>query len=183
MIEKLAAPNPWVKCIRCGELLYLRELNRNLKVCHKCQYHFRLQAPERVELFADPDSFRELDADLQSADPLRFMSRDKSYPDRLIEAQESSGLVEAVIYGTAQLNGCPIVLAVMDATFLGASMGSVVGEKIARAFERAADDRCGLVIFTASGGARMHEGLFSLMQMAKTTAAAAQLSEAGLPFI
>ncbi len=177
------APNLWVKCGRCGELLYQRELVRNFKVCHKCQHHFRLGAYERIELFADADSFRELDAGMRSADPLQFTSRGKPYPDRLAEARESAGLTEAVVYGTARLKQEPIVLAVMDAAFLGASMGSVVGEKIARAFERALADRCGLVIFAASGGARMHEGLFSLMQMAKTTAAAAQLAEAGLPFI
>jgi len=179
----LSAPSLWVKCTRCGELLYQRELARNLKVCHKCQYHFRLTAYERVELFADPDSFHELDADMRSVDALRFVSRGKAYPDRLAEARKSAGLPEAAIYGTAKLRGQPIVLAAMDAAFLGASMGSVVGEKIARSFERALEDRCGLVIFATSGGARMHEGLFSLMQMAKTTAAAAQLAEAGLPFI
>jgi acyl-CoA carboxylase subunit beta len=183
MISRLAAPNLWVKCTRCGELLYQRELVRNLKVCHKCQHHFRLGAYERVELFADPDSFRELDADMRSADPLQFNSRGKAYPDRLAEAHDSAGLIEAVIYGTARLDEQPIVLAVMDAAFLGASMGSVVGEKVARAFERALADRCALVLFAASGGARMHEGLFSLMQMAKTTATAAELAEAGLPFI
>ncbi|HLQ33660.1 MAG TPA: acetyl-CoA carboxylase carboxyltransferase subunit alpha [Chloroflexota bacterium] len=173
----------WVKCTRCGELLYQRELDRNLRVCHKCQYHFRLRARERVELFADPDSFRELDADLRTADPLHFVARDKAYPERLAEARQSAELPEAAIYGTARLNEQPIVLAVMDPTFLGASMGSVVGEKIARSLERAAADRCALVLFAASGGARMHEGLFSLMQMAKTTAAATQLAEVGLPFI
>ncbi|MBV8085787.1 MAG: acetyl-CoA carboxylase carboxyltransferase subunit alpha [Chloroflexi bacterium] len=184
MIDWLsAAPNLWVKCTRCGELLYQRELAKNLQVCQRCQFHFRLRAYERVEVFADPDSFHELDAGMQSADPLRFVSRDKRYPDRLIEAQQSSGLTEAVIYGTARLKEQQIVLTVMDAAFLGASMGSVVGEKIARSFEVALTERCPLVIFTASGGARMHEGLFSLMQMAKTTAAAAALAEAGLPFI
>jgi acyl-CoA carboxylase subunit beta len=179
----LSAPSLWVKCTRCGELLYQRELSRNLKVCHKCQFHFRLSAYERVEMFADPDSFRELDAGMRSLDLLSFVSRGKAYPDRLAEARKSAGLAEAVIYGTARLDSQPIVLAAMDAAFLGASMGSVVGEKVARAFERALEDRCALVIFATSGGARMHEGLFSLMQMAKTTAAAAQLAEAGLPFI
>ncbi|HEX6512764.1 MAG TPA: acetyl-CoA carboxylase carboxyltransferase subunit alpha [Chloroflexota bacterium] len=173
----------WIKCTRCGELLYQRELARNLKVCHKCQYHFRIGARERVELFADPDTFRELDADLRTADPLHFVSRGKAYPDRLAEAQSSAGLTEAAIYGTARLLGQPIVLAVMDAAFLGASMGSVVGEKIARAFDRAFQERCPVIIFAASGGARMHEGLFSLMQMAKTTAAGTRLAEEGLPFI
>ncbi|GEM_PF-1962 len=176
-------PVLWVKCTRCGELLYQRELTKNLQVCHKCQYHFRLRAPERIEQFADPNSFRELDADIASADPLRFIAKEKSYPDRLVEARRSSGLSEAIVYGTARLDGEPIVLAVMDASFLGASMGSVVGEKIARSFERALAERCALVIFATSGGARMHEGLFSLMQMAKTTATAARLAEAGLPFI
>jgi acetyl-CoA carboxylase carboxyl transferase alpha subunit/acetyl-CoA carboxylase carboxyl transferase beta subunit len=173
----------WVKCTRCGELLYQRELARNLQVCHKCHYHFRLRARERIELFADPGTFRELDPDMRSADPLEFVSRGKRYPDRLAEARESADLLEAVIYGTARLEGQPIVLTVMDPAFLGASMGSVVGEKIARSFERALAERSALVIFAASGGARMHEGLFSLMQMAKTSAAAARLAEAGLPFI
>src|SRR5579883_240785 len=173
----------WVKCTRCGELLYQRELAKNLKVCHKCQFHFRLSARERVDLFADEDSFRELDAGMRSRDLLSFVSRGKAYPERLEEARRAAGLEEAAIYGTARLQDQLIVLAAMDAGFLGASMGSVVGEKIARAFERALAERCPLVIFATSGGARMHEGLFSLMQMAKTTAAAAQLAEAGLPFI
>lgn len=177
------APSLWVKCTRCGELLYQRELARNLQVCHKCNYHFRLRAYERVELFADEGSFDEVDAEMRSTDPLHFVSRGKAYTDRLVEAQQTSGMNEAVIYGTARVQDQPIVLAVMDSAFLGASMGTVVGEKIARSFDLALARRCALVVFTASGGARMHEGLLSLMQMAKTTAAAAQLSEAGLPFI
>ncbi|MHB8621168.1 MAG: acetyl-CoA carboxylase, carboxyltransferase subunit beta [Chloroflexota bacterium] len=173
----------WVKCTRCGELLYQRELEKNLKVCHKCQFHFRLGARERVALFADPGSFVELDAEMRSADPLGFISKGKAYPDRLDEAARQSGLNEAVIYGTAELQRRPIVLAVMDPSFLGASMGTVVGEKIARSFDRAAALGRALVIFSASGGARMHEGLFSLMQMAKTSSAAARLAAAHVPFI
>src|SRR6185437_7407728 len=107
----------WVKCTHCGELLYQRELARNLKVCHKCQFHFRLGAYERVELFADEGTFRELDRDMRSCDPLRFVSRGKAYPDRLAEARDSAGLPEAVIYGTARLRGQPVVVAAMDAAF------------------------------------------------------------------
>ncbi|MDE3075298.1 MAG: acetyl-CoA carboxylase, carboxyltransferase subunit beta [Chloroflexota bacterium] len=181
----LTQPGPtlWVKCTRCGEVLYQRELSKNLQVCQKCQFHFRLRAPERIDMFADAGTFVPLDVDMRSSDPLQFVSRGKAYPDRLREAEAQAGLPEAVIYGTARLYEQPVVLAAMDAAFLGASMGSVVGEKVARAFERAAADGCALVIFAASGGARMHEGLFSLMQMAKTAAAAARLSDAGLPFI
>src|SRR5262249_15001959 len=112
----------WIKCTRCGELLYQRELEKNHKVCHKCQFHFRLRAPERLALFVDEDSFEELDGDLRSTDHLRFTAKGKSYADRLVEAEEQSGLSEAVLYGTARLGGTPLVVAAMDASFLGASM-------------------------------------------------------------
>lgn len=173
----------WSKCPRCKELLYAKELQKYLKVCPKCSYHFILSAKERIALLADEGSFDETDTDLATADPLQFVSLDKTYRDRIREAQASSDLSEAVVTGLAKIGGYPIVLAVCDFNFLAGTMGVVVGEKVARAVERAIERSAPLVIVSASGGARMHEGLFSLMQMAKTTAALAHLATIPLPYI
>lgn len=173
----------WIRCPGCGEMIYVREFERNLKVCVRCGHHFRLGARERLELLADPDSFAELYADLSPTDPLQFVSHDGPYPEKLIETQERTGLQEAVLCGTARIKGQPTVLAAMDFGFLGASMGSVVGEKITRSIEEALAQRLPLVTVATSGGARMHEGILSLMQMAKTTSALARLSQARLPYI
>lgn len=175
--------NLWVRCARCGELLYVKEFEKNLKVCHKCDHHFRLSARERIGLLVDAGSFVEKDADLLPGDPLGFVSLGQPYPQKIAETQARSGLAEAVVSGTGVMEGIPVEVAACDFSFLGASMGSVFGEKIARTVERGVAARQPVVISSCSGGARMHEGIFSLMQMAKTTAALARLAEAAVPFI
>ncbi len=175
----------WVRCEneRCRELLYAREFEKNLKVCHKCEFHARLTARERIEMLVDEGSFVECDADLGPADPLGFVADGQAYPDKLRETQEKTGLREAAISGSARIEDVPLDMVVLDFAFLGASMGSVVGEKIVRAADRARAADSALVTVSASGGARMHEGIFSLMQMAKTVSALSQLAESGVPHI
>jgi acetyl-CoA carboxylase carboxyl transferase subunit beta len=173
----------WTKCLKCNELLYNRELENNLKVCHKCGYHFRLSSSERIAYLADPDTFREEGKGIMPVDPIGFVSLDQRYTAKLQETQTKTGLSEAVVYGTAQIEGQPAVLVVTDFRFFGGSMGSVYGEKLVRAAKLAMSKKLGLVTVSASGGARMQEGIFSLMQMAKTTAALAELSEMRLPHI
>ena len=172
----------WIKCGACLEIIYKPEVERNLNVCPKCNYHFRIPALERIRSVADEGTFQEFGEDLESVDMLVFTDT-KKYADRLKEAKKKTGRREAVITGTARINGIEVVLGVLDFEFLGGSMGCVVGEKIAVAAEQALELRCPLIIFSASGGARMQEGTLSLMQMAKTSAALARLSEANLPFI
>ncbi|MFA5354705.1 MAG: acetyl-CoA carboxylase, carboxyltransferase subunit beta, partial [Thermodesulfovibrionales bacterium] len=155
---------------------------KNLHVCPKCNYHFRISAMERLSLIADEGSFMELDADLISTDPLEFKDT-KPYKDRLEESKKKTGLKEAALYGDASVSGQPVVMALMDFSFMGGSMGSVVGEKITRAAERALEKKVPLITVSSSGGARMHEGMFSLMQMAKTSAAVGRLKDAGVLFI
>lgn len=176
--------NLWVRCEneKCHELLYTREFEQNLKVCPKCEFHSRLTARERIEHLLDSGSFVEEDADLEAADPLGFESLGQTYPEKVAETRQKTGLREAVLCGKGSLEGLPLRLAVCDFSFMGASMGSVVGEKIARAVERCLEEGLPLVAVSASGGARMHEGIYSLMQMAKTSVALARLGEAGLPF-
>ena len=173
----------WARCEKCREMVYSRDFERALKVCPKCGHHARLSARERVQQLSDDDSFREEDAELEPADPLEFVSLGQSYRDKLIESQAKTGLREAALCGAATLEGGELRLAVLDFSFMGASMGAVVGEKVARAAERSIEDRRPLVAVSASGGARMHEGIFSLMQMAKTAAALARLGRARVPFI
>ncbi len=175
--------NLWVRCTRCGELLYVKEFEKNLKVCPKCDYHFRLSAMERIGVLTDSGSFVERDTDLLPGDPLDFVSLGQSYPDKVTETQAKTGLAEAVISGSGQLEGIPIQVAAADFSFLGASMGSVFGEKIVRTVERGLASRQPVVVSSCSGGARMHEGIFSLMQMAKTSSALARLGKASIPFI
>ncbi len=170
------------KCDGCGEILYGERLARNLGVCPECGNHFRISAPRYVELLADPDSFEEEDAGMTSGDPLHFSDL-KAYGDRLRAARHRTGRNEAVITGRARIEGIAVALAVMDFSFIGGSMGSVVGEKIARAGRDALERELPLVVVTASGGARMMEGIFSLMQMAKTSSVLARLHERGLPYI
>jgi acetyl-CoA carboxylase carboxyl transferase subunit beta len=173
----------WVKCPRCQELLYSKELQRNARVCPKCAYHFRLRARERLDLLADGGSFAEWDAGLLPEDPLAFVDGGGPYHRKLTETEVKSGEAEALVTGRATLDGRPLALAVCDFEFLGASMGSVFGEKLARAVERCAAEGLPLLTVSASGGARMHEGLFSLMQMAKTVAAFARLGRARVPHL
>jgi acetyl-CoA carboxylase carboxyl transferase subunit beta len=172
----------WVRCEGCKKTLYMGDLERTLMVCPHCGEHHSLTAGQRVTLLVDEGSFDELDSDLRSADPLGFVSG-KPYREALESAQSNTGMPEAVVTGRASVAGTKVVLAVMDFRFIGASMGSVVGEKITRAFEVALAERLPVVIVTASGGARMQEGMFSLMQMAKTSAAATRLARAGLPYV
>ncbi len=173
----------FVKCQQCRTLLYIRELEKNLKVCTTCGYHFRLSARERIATLLDPASFREADAEMKSGDPLSFIGLDRPYREKLQEEQTRTELNEAVIIGTGSLGDYALTLAVMDFHFIGGSMGSVVGEKIARAVELAYEQRSPLLIVSASGGARMQEGIFSLLQMAKVSVALTHLGQARLPFI
>jgi len=171
-----------VKCPKCKEILYGRDWEKNLKICSRCSYHFKLTAYERITLLTDPDSFVEVDRDIVSVDPLKFVSRAQAYADKLEEERRNSGLNEAVVSGHATIEGSPLALAVMDFRFIGGSMGSVVGEKITRTIELGIERGIPVLIATASGGARMQEGVYSLMQMAKTSAALAKLGEARLPY-
>jgi acetyl-CoA carboxylase carboxyl transferase subunit beta len=172
----------WVKCEGCNRTIYEGELVQSLRTCPTCGFHFDLTAPQRIELLADAGTFVEIDADLTPCDPLEFTAA-KPYATQLEAAAEKSGLPEAVITGTAQMGSHPAVLGAMDFRFIGASMGSVVGEKITRAFELATAKRLPIVLVTASGGARMQEGMLSLMQMAKTSAAARRHADAGLAYV
>ncbi len=169
----------WQKCQSCGEIAYTKELERNLKVCAKCGYHFRLTARERLAIIVDEDSFRELDVDLVAANPLGF----PGYEEKLTDAQNYTGLQEAIITGEATIGGFSVVLGVMEPSFIMASMGTALGEKVVRAMERAIELQVPVLMFTASGGARMQEGILSLMQMAKTAGAVAKLKEAGILYI
>lgn len=180
--KKEIPPGLWTKCPSCSELLYEKQLNENLRVCPKCSYHFPISATERIQLLVDPGTFEEMDRFLESIDILGFEAV-HSYKDRLQKYQQSTGLRDAILTGTAQLGGKKIALGVMDFGFLGGSMGSVVGEKVTRLIERSIQERLPLIIISASGGARMYEGLFSLMQMAKTACALAYLVEARVPYI
>lgn len=172
----------WSKCEVCKHIIYEGELAENARVCPHCDHHFTLPAPDRVGMLADAGTFEEFDAGLTSADPLEFVAA-KTYPESLEQAKARSGLAEAFVVGRAEIGGHRVVLGSMDFRFIAASMGSVVGEKVARAFEAAAQERRGVVIAAASGGARMQEGMLSLMQMAKTAAAAERLAEDGLPYV
>ena len=169
----------WHKCPACACVIHEFDLTENLRVCNRCRYHFTMSAEQRIELLTDTDSFESMDEQLKTVDALNF----KSYVEKVEKYQKRTGLNEAVLTGRATLHGHPITLSVMDFRFLGASMGSVVGEKITRGIERATAERRGAIIVSASGGARMHEGILSLMQMAKTSGALARHSEAGLPYI
>ncbi len=177
LMENLA-----VKCPKCREMLVGRDWEKNLKVCTRCGFHFKLSAYERIELLVDAESFVEVDADIISVDPLNFVTRSQSYRKKLDEERESVNLNEAVVIGHATIEERPLALAIMDFRFIGGSMGSVVGEKITRAIELAIEKHIPVLIASASGGARMQEGMYSLMQMAKTAAALAKLGEARLPF-
>jgi acetyl-CoA carboxylase carboxyl transferase subunit beta len=181
--ERLAAmpANRWAKCPSCAAYVYHKRLAKNLKVCPECTHHFRLSARERVAFLLDAASFRELDADLMPGDPLGF-NDSKPYTARIADNQRKSGVLEAAIYGTGEIGEYPVVMCALDFSFLGGSMGSVVGEKVTRALELGARTRTPVIVCSSSGGARMQEGTLSLMQMAKTSAAAALLAEAGVPY-
>jgi acetyl-CoA carboxylase carboxyl transferase subunit beta len=172
----------WVKCDSCKEIVYKKEIEKNLKICPKCNYHFRISARERLKLLVDEGTFVEMDETLASVDPLHFKDS-ISYRDRLKDSQKKSGLNEAVISGEALIKGYPVSLLIMDFSFMGGSMGSVVGEKVTRAAERALEKKQPFVAVSSSGGARMQEGIFSLMQMAKVSAAIGKLQDNGILYI
>ena len=171
----------WLKCNVCRAIIYKKEVDRRGKVCPKCDYHFPLSVDERLALLVDSGTFLEWDAALAPVDQLSFCDT-KPYHERLKTAQKKTGRPDAMIIGQCHINGIPLVLGLFDFQFMGGSMGSVVGEKICRAVDHALKDHLPLLLVTSSGGARMQEGTFSLMQMAKTAASLAQLEEARLPF-
>lgn len=172
----------WLRCPGCEEMVYRKRVEENLHVCPECQYHFKVGARQRISLLADADSFEEHLANLMSPDPLGFTDR-KSYIERLADAQRQTNLYDAAVIGRAYIRGRPVILGAMDPNFIMGSMGSVVGEKIAAAAEKAAELRLPLVVCSASGGARMMEGILSLAQMAKTSAAMGRLARENLLFI
>jgi len=176
------APAHWIKCPKCNALMYYKEIEANHYVCPKCNYHMRLSANQRIKLLADKESFIEHDSNLEPVDPLKFVDK-KSYKKRLEEAKNKSGRTSSVISGSCEIEAEPVELVVFDFAFMGGSLGSVEGEKIVRAINRALKKRCGVVIVSASGGARMQESTYSLMQMAKTSAVLAKLDDEKLPFI
>jgi len=172
----------WTKCPISDEIVFTKDLEANLMVVPKSGYHFPIGSRERIRSMTDEGSFEEFDAGVKSADPLKFVDS-AAYPDRIKRYEKDSGLPEAVICGTGRINGIAVSLAVMDFRFCGGAMGAAVGEKITRAIERATKKKIPCIIVSSSGGARMQEGIFSLMQMAKTSAALGRLAEAKLPFI
>jgi acetyl-CoA carboxylase carboxyl transferase subunit beta len=172
----------WMKCNQCSAQLYRAELERNLFVCPKCDYHMRVTARDRLQMFLDPSSGQEIGEHLVAVDPLKFRDT-KRYRDRIVQAQKDTGERDALIAMTGLLKRQPVVACAFEFKFMGGSMGSVVGEKFSRAARFSRENSLPLICFSASGGARMQEALFSLMQMAKTGAALARLSEAGVPFI
>jgi len=172
----------WVKCDNCTEIIYKKELEKKLYVCPKCDYHFRINSQEYIKILIDQKSFKEFGQNIKSADPLKFKDS-KKYSDKYAAAVKKTGLSDAVVTGYGKMDGIDVVVSIMDFTFLGGSMGSVVGEKISRAIDTALKEKKPLIILSASGGARMHEGVLSLMQLAKTSAKLALLSEVKIPYI
>lgn len=175
-------PDLWKKCPGCGETILTKDLVRNLFLCVKCDYHMRMPVWDRVALLSDDNSFVEFNQELKSADPLKFVDS-KEYPQRIAEAIEKTDAFDAAMTGYVQIDGIKAILGVMNFEFMGGSMGSVVGEKLAEALERGASEKTPVVIVATSGGARMQEGIFSLMQMAKTSAAVKKLNAVKVPFI
>jgi acetyl-CoA carboxylase carboxyl transferase subunit beta len=172
----------WVKCNSCKEIIYRKEVDRNLKICPKCNYHFRISAKERISLLAEEGSFVELAQEMSSRDPLSFKDQ-VTYKDRLKDSQKKSGTQDAATAGHALIGAQKVILIVLDFTFIAGSMGSVVGEKFVVAAEKSADEGLPLISVASSGGARMQEGIISLMQMAKTSASVARLKKTGIPYI
>jgi acetyl-CoA carboxylase carboxyl transferase subunit beta len=180
--QPAAREDLWVKCPKCRDIAYRKELERNLNVCLKCGHHFRLTVEQRLAVTADRGSWHEMSADLVGGDPLEFRDS-KPYPDRLTQARGASGRGDAIVIGTCRIGGRKVALGVMDFNFMGGSMGLVVGEKLFRLFVHARSRRLPAVVFCASGGARMQEGALSLMQMGKVSAAIARLRDARIPYI
>jgi acetyl-CoA carboxylase carboxyl transferase subunit beta len=180
--KKVIPDDLWIKCDACGEILYKKELEKNLMVCPRCGHHYGIAPDEYINILFDKGTFSESDREIRSVDPLKFVDRMK-YTDRLEKAVKSTLKNEAVVVGEGLIDGLRVQFGAMDFSFIGGSMGSVVGEKVARATRRAIDCRQGLIIVSRSGGARMMEGIFSLMQMAKTSAYLGRMHEEGLPYI
>ncbi len=180
--SKNDAPDHWVKCPKCNALMYYKEVDALNSVCPKCNHHFRIGAQKRIALLADEGTFEEKDTNLAPNDPLKFVDK-KSYKKRIEEGKSKTGRVSSVISGSCQIGGMDAELVVFDFAFMGGSLGSVEGEKIVRAINRAIERQCGLIIVSASGGARMQESTYSLMQMSKTSAALKKLAEHNLPYI
>ena len=180
--EREIADGLWTKCQACGMLAYTKDLRSNQMVCPECSYHYRVDSDERIRQLIDADTWKPLNEHLQPTDPLKFRDR-KAYKERLRETQEKTGLTDAVQTGTGLLDGLPVALGVMDFRFMGGSMGSVVGEKLCRLIEYGTDERLPVIIICASGGARMQEGMLSLMQMAKISGALERHREAKLLYI
>jgi acetyl-CoA carboxylase carboxyl transferase subunit beta len=172
----------WTKCSGCGEIIHKKQLEQNLSVCPKCNFHFRIGSKDYFDILLDEGTFKEMDKKMRSVDPLGFVDT-KKYTQRIDETIKKTGLYDAVRTGHGSIKGVPVVIACMDFSFIGGSMGSVVGEKIARAIDAARVSKQPLIIISSSGGARMMEGALSLMQLAKTSGKLAQLSDAGLPYI
>lgn len=173
----------WIQCKKCSQMVFKKNVAGAGNVCPECQFHFPVTAPERVGQLLDADSFEELWGDMKTADPLNFVAPNNNYREKFARAAKKAGMNEAVLTGRGTLKGMPVTIGVMDFRVMGASMGSVVGEKITRVIEMATAERCPVIVVCASGGARMHEGILSLMQMAKTSAAIARHGRAGLPYI
>ncbi len=172
----------WIKCESCGEIIYKKELEKRLYVCPKCDYHFRIGSEQYIDLLFDKDTFEEFNAHIMAADPLSFKDA-KKYSDKYKATVKKTGMNEAVVTGSGQIEKNKVIVALMDFKFLGGSMGSVVGEKISRAADKALETKSPLIILSSSGGARMHEGILSLMQMAKTSAKLARLAKNNIPYI
>ncbi len=179
---KQEAPEQWIKCPKCTSLMYYKEVEAKLNVCPKCNHHFRISAEKRIASIIDIDSFVEYDNNLAPIDPLKFSDK-KPYKKRLEEAKAKTGKTSSVMSGSCTIAGMPIELVVFDFSFMGGSLGSVEGEKIVRSITRAIEKDCGFIIVSASGGARMQESTYSLLQMSKTSAALNRLHHKGLPFI
>jgi acetyl-CoA carboxylase carboxyl transferase subunit beta len=177
-----APTDAWTKCPSCDSQIFNKQLERNLRVCPTCGHHFRMSIGERIDLLLDDGSFVERDAGLESGDPLGFHDQ-KPYPDRLEASRIKTGLREAAVWGMGRIDGRPVAIGLFDFRFMGGSMGSVVGEKLARCFEAALTERVPAIVVSASGGARMQEGTLSLLQLAKTTAPLGRMDIAGVPFI
>lgn len=177
--EKEEVSSLWVKCDDCGEIIYKEEISKNLKKCPSCDHYFPMSAKERIELLIDVNTFEEYDEEIRSKNPLDF----PEYESKLDNARKKSGLDSELMCGVGEINGIEVSIAAMDFTYMGGSMGSVVGEKITRAIERGVEKNIPVIVVSTSGGARMHEGILSLMQMAKTSAALDKLRNKKLPFI
>jgi acetyl-CoA carboxylase carboxyl transferase subunit beta len=180
--EKAEAGSHWIKCKSCHSLMYYKEVENQNYVCPKCGYHIRIGVKERLKLLADEGTFVEYDAGLEPVDPLKFVDK-KPYKKRIEDGEIKTGRKSSVVAGSCKMNDVPVQLVIFDFAFMGGSLGSVEGEKIVRAVQRAIDNREGLIILSASGGARMQESTFSLLQMSKTSAALGKLANAKLPFI